>query len=221
MREVPTKVHDPRSFKDQPVLPLLETGVEIMSEWDHTEVSRGTKCFSPMNNGYPGGYPVGYLDWCRENGWWGDKRLHVPCGMVDDTDSIRIDVKADGTNATHVFDARDANLWRVFGSVDNPHTTFNCIMIDPPYTKELAKNLYDTEEFYSGIDSFVNPCLPYLEPGGLLITLSYAVPKRPGNLNLIASWGIYQAVSVSHMRCFNVWQKNGDAGPQGLQRWLD
>ena len=34
MREVPTKVHDPCSFQDQPMLPLLETGVEIMKVID-------------------------------------------------------------------------------------------------------------------------------------------------------------------------------------------
>lgn len=186
-------------------------------EWDqgNNKISRGTKCFSPMNNGYPGGYPVGFLDWCKENGWWGDKRLHVPCGKVADLDSTRVDVKSEGTNATHVFDARDANLWRIFGD-----RRFNCIMIDPPYSKELARKLYDTEEFYSGINSFIKPALTYLEPGGLIVTLSYEVPKRPEKCTLLASWGIYQAVSVSHMRCFNVWRSPGQPGPQGLERWL-
>jgi len=183
--------------------------------WDHQKVSRGTKCFSPMNNGYPGGYPVGYLDWLRENGWWGDKRVHVPCGAVDDEDSIRIDVKILGTTATHLFDARDANAWRIFGEEQ-----FNCILIDPPYSRELAKKLYDTEEFFSGVNSFIKAALPYLEDGGLIVTLSYEVPKRPEGCDLIASWGIYQAVSVSHMRCLNVWRKAGDSRPQGLERWL-
>ena len=183
--------------------------------WDHQKVSRGTKCFSPMNNGYPGGYPVGYLDWLRENGWWGDKRVHVPCGAVDDEDSIRIDVKIEGTTATHLFDARDENMWRVFGDEQ-----FNCILIDPPYSRELAKKLYDTEEFFSGVNSFIKAALPYLEDGGLIVTLSYEVTKRPEGCDLIASWGIYQAVSVSHMRCLNVWRKAGDSRPQGLERWL-
>ncbi len=193
---------------------------ESEDKWDHTKISRGTKCFSPMNNGYPGGYPVGYLDWCRNNGWWGDKRLHVPCGMVDDTDSIRIDVKHEGTNATHVFDARDEKMWRIFGDPGSPKITFNCIMIDPPYTKILAKDLYDTEDYFSSINKFIKPALNYLEEGGLIVTLSYEVPKRPKDCDLLASWGIYQAMSVSHMRCFNVWKKPGDRSPQGLERFL-
>jgi hypothetical protein len=194
------------------MLALLE--LETMT-WDHTQVIRGTKCFSPMNNGYPGGYPVGYLEWCRENGWWGDKRLHVPCGMVDDLESTRVDVKEEGTNAQYVFDARDPELWKVFED-----RKFNCIMIDPPYSPELAKKLYDTEDYYSGINSFISPALEYLEPGGLIVTLSYEVPKRPKDCNLIACYGIYQAISVSHMRCFNVWQSPGTRGPQGLERYL-
>ena len=184
--------------------------------WDHTQVSRGTKCFSPANNGYPGGYPVGYLDWVRSMGWWGDKRLHVPCGHVDDEDSVRIDVKSKGTNATHIFDARNIDNWKVLGNI-----TFNCIMIDPPYSKELAAKLYDTEEYYSGVNSFIKPAVQYLEDGGYLITLTYEVPKRPEGCNLIAHWGLYQNVAVSHMRCFTVWQKEGIRKAQGLKRWLN
>ena len=184
--------------------------------WDKSQIDRGTKCFSPMNNGYPGGYPVGYLEWVRSKGWWGDKRLHVPCGQVDDLDSVRIDVKEEGTNATHVFDARDLTNWEVLGNM-----RFNCIMIDPPYTKELAAKLYDTEKYYSGVNSFIKPAVEYLEEGGYLITLTYEVPKRPKGCNLIAHWGLYQAVAVSHTRCSTVWQKEGKRKPQGLGRWTD
>ena len=184
-------------------------------KWDSNNVIRGTKCFSPQNNGYPGGYPVGFLNWVRANGWSGDKRLHVPCGKVDDEDSMRVDIK-DSSNATHVFAARfEENFPEEWSE------RFNCIMIDPPYSRELAEKLYDTEEYYSSINAFVNACLFTLEPGGLLVTLSYEVPKRPQGCDLIACFGIYQAISVSHMRCFQVWKKKGDPRAQGLNRWID
>ncbi len=186
--------------------------------WDHNDVSRGTKCFSPQGNGYPGGYPVGYLNWIREMGWWGDKRLHVPCGAVQDEDSVRVDFKSVGTTATHIFDARDVNLMRGMVRMTGP---FNWIGIDPPYSAQLAADLYDTEEVYSGINAFTKAAYEALAPGGLIVTLSYEVPKRIGDCNLIASWGIYQAISVSHMRCMNVWQKPGIPEPQGLKRWSD
>ena len=181
--------------------------------WDHESISRGTKCFSPMNNGYPGGYPVGFLTWLQEMGWWGDRRLHVPCGMVKDEDSIRVDIKGD-VNQTHSFDACDP--------LNYPESwSFNWIGIDPPYTEALAESLYGTQDYWGSIDQFVKGAIGKLAPGGLLITLSYAIPKRPEGCNLLASWGIYQAMSVAHMRCLNVWQKEGEVEAQGLDHWIE
>ena len=189
-----------------------------MNEWNYENVSRGNKCFSPQNNGYPGGYPVGYLSWLQSMGWWGDKRLHVPCGAVADDDSIRVDIKSKGTNATNVFDGRSKEEMK---SLADTHGQFNWIGIDPPYSAQLADDLYGTLEHFSSINAFTDAAYEALEPGGLIVTLSYEVPKRIRDCNLIAAWGIYQAISVSHMRCLNVWQKPGKSSSQGLERWTE
>ena len=189
--------------------------------WRPENVIRGTKCFSPATNGYPGGYPVGFMDWVREMGWWGDVRLHVPCGKVQDHapgEVLRVDVQSPPiTNATHVFDASDSDQW--------PTTwleRFDLVMIDKPYTEDLAESLYDTRECYAGIDRFVTNAKHTVAPGGFLITLDYQVPKRPGtDWNLVACWGIYVAMSVRHMMCFQVWQKDGKdpRGSHGLGKY--
>ena len=189
-------------------------------EWKEEDVERGTKCFGPETNGYPGGYPKGFLSWCRNHGYWGDKRLHVPCGMVADSDPgevVRVDVKMPPeTNATHSFDATKASAW--------PYEWkeyFDLVLIDKPYTKDLAERLYDTEDVYAGLDKWV-ACAKYsVKPGGLLAHLDYQVPKRPGDdWNLVACWGIYTAMSVRQMMCFQVWRKDGETDEEsGLRKW--
>jgi hypothetical protein len=192
----------------------------VMDDGLPESVDRGTKCFSPQTNGYPGGYPVGFIDWVRSKGWWGDRRLHVPCGRVVDPHPgqvARVDVLAPPiTNATDVFDATDSNLWSVLWD-----ESFDLVMIDKPYSEDLAESLYDTKECYAGIDRFVSNAKKTVAPGGYLCTLDYQVPKRPGDdWNLVACWGIYCAMSIRHMMCFQVWQRDGDRRIQGLEKWI-
>lgn len=189
-------------------------------EWSKELVDRGTKCFSPRNNGYPGGYPLGFLTWLQGKGWWGDVRLHLPCGLVADTypgEVHRVDVKAPPiTNATVVFDATvKENLPTAW------EESFDFVAIDPPYSADLAESLYDTREVFGSIDKFVKCAAPAVRPGGLLLTLSYLPPKRPGtDFDLIACWGIYQAMSVSYMRCFQVWRRRGESNQRGLEHYF-
>jgi len=167
-------------------------------------ISRGTKAFPAKTNGYPGGYPMGFIEWVKDQNWWGSRRCHVPCGNVRDPGSVRIDVKKEGTSATHVFDARVKENYDCF--ID----TFDFVMIDPPYSKDLAKRLYGTEDCYSSINKFISAVLPSVAAGGLIVTLSYEVPKTPKGCELLAIWGIYQMPLVTNMRCFTVWKKAGD-----------
>ena len=200
-------------------------------------MSRGTKCFSAQSESkYPGSYPVGFLKWVKDSGWWGDKRIHLCAGGVIDADSDRVDIQqicttpskrhqAKGklapekrgltyrTTANIIADARDTGL---------DAESYNWVGIDPPYTSELAARLYDTEEAYSSINAFVKEGWRLLEPGGYLMTFSYEICKRPGeDATMIASWGIYTTPAVRFMTALTVWRKDGDSGPQGLDRFLE
>ena len=207
-----------------------------MSQWDHTKVSRGTKCFSAMSaTGYPGSYPVGFHEWVKENGWWGEKRIHLCAGGVGviDPDSDRVDVQEEidpdivgswgkrggkghgrrrtKTTANIIADARKTGL---------PDESYDWVGIDPPYSEALAESLYGTKEHYAGIDAFAREGWRLLRPGGYLMTFTSAVGGRPSSdADLIACWGIYQIPNVRNLTCMNVWKKRGELGPQGLQRW--
>jgi len=187
--------------------------------WDSVlSVDRSTKCFSPQTNRYPGGFPVGFLSFLQERGWWGDKRLHIPCGQVRDMDSIRVDIQPPPkTNATHVFDATLRTNYP-----EEWKENFDFVLIDKPYSEELARSLYGTEDNYAGLDRWVGNCAPLVKPGGLLVTLDYQYARRASlgpEWNLIGCWGIYQSISVSNVRLLQVWKRDGERSLQGLSKW--
>lgn len=169
----------------------------MSSTWSHKSVYRTTKCFSPQTNGYPGGFPVGFLKWVKEQGWWGTSRVYLCAGRVEDPQSIRVDLRPE-TNPTHLQDARQTTL---------PAESANWVMIDPPYTVALAERLYNTQKHWGSINQFTKEGRRLLRVGGLLLTLSYEVPKRVADCDLVACVGVYQTISVAHMRCFTVWQR--------------
>jgi hypothetical protein len=163
---------------------------------------RTTKCFGAWSwtvNGehYNGAFPNGFLKWVKELGYWGDKRVYLCSGTIEDKDAIKVDIRPE-VKPDLCEDARHTSL------KDN---SANWIMIDPPYSRELAKNMYNTESVFAGIDSFTKEATRICEPNGLILTLSYQIPKRIPNCDFIAVCGVYTIPSVSYMRCFTVSRK--------------
>jgi len=198
-----------------------------MKQWSRESISRGTKCFSGQSeSGYPGSYPVGFLRWLQQMGFWGDKRLHLCCGGTVDPDSDRVDIQevctpgsekghrhgktSFKTTANIIADARDTGL---------PDETYDWIGIDPPYTSELAHDLYGVEEYYSSIDAFVREAYRLLKPGGLIMTLTYMPPKQHKDLRLVGCWMMYQNPPVRYYSGVCVWRKPGRRDLQGLEKW--
>lgn len=167
--------------------------------WDKDKVFRTTKCFGAWcgRNPYNGSFPAGFLKWVKNMGWWGEKRCHLCSGMVNDEDSVRVDIRKE-TNPTHLEDARHTSLL---------NESFDFVMIDPPYSLELSKKLYGTEKVWSGINAFTREAARICRPGGLILTLSYEIPKRISGCDFISVCGVYQVPAVSMMRCFTVSKK--------------
>lgn len=169
--------------------------------WKKEDVFRTTKCFSPSTNGYPGGFPKGFLKWIQEHGWWGKHRCYLCAGAVNDLEAVRVDVRPE-VKPTHCEDARHTSL---------PDDEFDCVIVDPPYSRDLAQKLYGTEDVYSSVNMFAKEAGRICAPGGLVITLTYEVPRRVKDCDLEACCGVYQAINVAHMRCLAVWRKKGTA----------
>ena len=165
------------------------------------DVYRTTKCFAAMTvkNGkdIKGAFPAGFIKWLKKNGWWGEFRVHLCAGAVLDEGSIRVDIRSE-MEPDLLEDARSTSL---------PDGVFDFVLVDPPYSPELAEKLYDTGESYSGINKFAKEAVRITRSGGLIVTLSYEVPKRVPGCDFIAICGIYSVPTTSYMRCLTVSRK--------------
>ena len=117
--------------------------------------------------------------------------------LVDDPDSARVDVRPE-TNPTHCEDASRTSI---------ESESFDWIIIDPPYTKDLAREYYGTADTYHGINAFTKEAERICKPEGLILTLSYEIPKRIPNCNFTAVVGVYTVPFTGYMRCFTVSRK--------------
>lgn len=162
------------------------------------DVYRTTKCFgAETTSECKGAFPRGFMKWVKEMGWTGQARAYLCAGAVDDKEAIRVDVRPE-MNPTNLEDARHTSI---------PSESCDWVMLDPPYSKELARKLYNTEEHYAGINAFLKEAVRICKPNGLVLTLSYEIPKRLPDCDFIAVCGIYSIPATSYMRCFTVSRK--------------
>jgi hypothetical protein len=127
--------------------------------------------------------------------------------MVDDKDSIRVDVRPE-VNPTHLEDATKTSI---------PSSSCDFVMIDPPYTALLARDYYGTEKNYHGINAFTAEAVRICSPGGLIVTLSYEIPKRIPECEFIAVVGVYTVPFTGYMRCFTVSKKSHVTPPKASE----
>lgn len=168
------------------------------------KISRGTKCFSGFHGSEcEGAFPKNFLKWVLEN-WPGQKRCHLCSGMVQDNETFKVDIRPE-VKPDLVADATKTGL---------PSAFFDWVMIDPPYTRELAQKLYKTGEQFHCISDFTKEAARLTKPGGYVLTLSYEVPLTVPGCELVACWGIYTCPLTSFMRCFSVWKKEGAFAPR-------
>ena len=164
-------------------------------------IDRGTKCFSGFHGSEcNGAFPKNFLKWVEKQGWIGKERCYLCSGNIVDNEAIRVDIRQE-TNPTHCEDATKTSL---------KTESFDWVMIDPPYSQELAQKLYKTGEYFKSINEFIKEASRITKKDGLILTLSYEVPKTNKELELKAVWGIYTIPHTSFMRCFTVWKKRGE-----------
>lgn len=195
--------------------------------------STGTKAFSAESeSGYPGSFPKGFLKWIREQGWWGEKRIYLCAGGVIDDAADKVDIqpsldleKLDERRGKHPTIRRSrtidttANILADARETGLPDESYDWVMIDPPYTEEYAKNMYGTENVYSGINKFLDEGIRLCKPGGYILTFTYAIPRYAPGADIVACWGIYQIPAVRYMTALFVYRKEGERRAQFLEKW--
>lgn len=175
----------------------------MAKKWKQEEVFRTTKCFGSWGpkdakgNRCPGAFPNGFVKWVKDQGWWGERRVWLCAGGVVDPGSKRVDLRHQ-VEPTHLEDARDTSI---------KSKSADIVFIDPPYSRILAKDLYGTELHYASINEFTKEASRLVVKGGLILTLTYEIPRRIPGCDFIAVCGVYTIPMTGYMRCLTVSRK--------------
>jgi SAM-dependent methyltransferase len=146
---------------DNEFLDLAEQPVEA---WDKEFLGLG-----PNLTGYPGGYPNGFLQALKRKGYWGEKRLHVCSGTVQDgtTIDIKPEIITSETSGSKVY--RPTIVADVSRGIPLPDDSFDVAIIDPPYSDEQARMLYGLPLL--SVPALLKEAQRVVRPGGYVVIL--------------------------------------------------
>lgn len=163
---------------------------------------RDVWALGPNQTGYPGGFPNGFIEQLKKNGWWGEKRLWVFSGGFKDREGTTVDIKPE-CNPSVVADAT---------ALPFDDESFDFVCLDPPYSEKESQELYGLP--MPSITAFLNEMARVLKPGGTAVLLSRIVPNCYPQQN--EHWrrlywkgiiGVFTIAGIANMRALCVWGK--------------
>ena len=143
-----------------------------------------------------GGYPRHFLTSAFEELGVTDpsKVLHLCSGSM--RTGIRVDIRPE-TNPDVICDCRKTPF---------SDESFDSIMVDPPYSKLYAENLYGTGEHYPTPGEILKEAARLLRPGGRVGFLHFQVPHVRRPLRLLKVIGITTGSGYA-IRAWSVFEK--------------
>lgn len=150
--------------------------------------------FEPFPDG--GGYPIGFMELAHRAMGVTDpgQVLHVCSG------SVRVGMTVDIRMQCRPRIVGDARKLPIRGE------SFRWVMIDPPYNKSYADNLYGTGKQFPKPGQLLSEAARVLVPGGVVGLLHFLVPIVPPSLRLLRVIGV--TVGAGHsIRAFTVLEK--------------
>lgn len=134
--------------------------------------------FDPFPDG--GGYPIGFVEWALKEMGCADPAnvLHLCAGSV--VTGRRVDIRPE-LNPDIVADCRNVPL---------PDASVEFVMADPPYSEEMAENLYGTGRVYPQPGQIVKEACRLLRPGGRFGLLHVQVPMGHKPMRIVGVYGI-------------------------------
>ena len=150
----------------------------------------------PNVTGYPGGFPNGFMQRLKKEGIWGNKRLHLCSGTVQD--GVTIDIKPE-LNPTIVADLSEG--------IPLEDESFDFILIDPPYAEEKANDLYGVSLL--SVPALLKECARVVQHDGTVALLDLRVwPPKTKLLRWKALIAVYTANrGPKPLRALSVFQK--------------
>jgi SAM-dependent methyltransferase len=154
----------------------------------------GFWAFGPNIRHYPGAFPNGFLERLRETPWWGEQRLHLCSGTVKD--GVTIDINPN-VEPTIIADLNDG--------IPLPSSSFDFVLIDPPYAEEKARGLYSVPLL--SVPKLLKETGRVIKPGGFVALLDLRVWVPPKSLRWEALIAVYTAnPGVKPLRALSVFQ---------------
>ena len=157
---------------------------------------------SAHNENYAGAFPSGFIKKLKRR-WWGQKRLWLFSGSFKDKGGTTVDLNS-AVYPDYCCDCEKLPF------KDN---TYDFVMLDPPYSKYEAKELYDMK--YCSIVKVMNEAARVCMPGGCVILLHRLTPwchpkeNQKKLLKPVAVVGVYTIAGYTNMRALTVWRKQG------------
>jgi len=162
----------------------------------------------PQRAGYPGAFPRGLITRLRNRNWWGDRRAWLFSGSFKDGGGITVDLKR-GLDPTVVCNCEQLPFRDEF---------FDFVMLDPPYSKEEASNLYSLP--YCNMVKVMNEAARICASGGLVLLLHRMIPwhhpeetPHKKRLKIVAVIGVFTIAGYTNMRALSVWRKQDTLVP--------
>lgn len=143
-----------------------------------------------------GAYPKGFIEWaCRVMQCRRERVVHLFSGTIPAGEgALRVDLRRD-MRPDVVADCRQLPL---------PDACAAAVMIDPPYSVEYARDLYDTE--YPRPSHFMAEASRIAKPGAPIGVLHFLVVKPAQDLERDACYGITMGPNY-RIRAFTVYRK--------------
>ena len=164
----------------------------------------------PPSNGYPGAFPRGLINRVKKR-WWGNNRLWLFSGSYKDPSGTTVDIKPE------LLPDIVANCEQLPFKDEQ----FDLVTLDPPYSEEEAKRLYDLP--YINLLKVMNEAARVCAAGGYVILLHRMIPfyhpmstSHYKRLKVQATIGIYTIAGWTNMRALTVWRKQ-----ETLGNWLE
>lgn len=167
---------------------------------------RDVWCLGPQKSegeNCPGQFPRGFIS--RMMNLWGKgkkDKLMLFSGAFHEPGWITVDIRAE-MKPIHVADCEHLPF---------NDSTFDLVVMDPPYSEQEAKALYGLK--YVHLGQALNEAARVVRPGGVVALLHRLVPvywsgqsKEFSQLKVVGVIGVFTLSGMSNMRALTVWRK--------------
>lgn len=186
---------DPRPPPISVIYDPLDDAAQTSFDFDQRSPTRGV----PVYGQYPRNLIAKVLPWllCERR-----EILHVCSGSLPPGEGIRVDVRADA-HPDIVADGRALPI------LDG---TIAAVMIDPPYTRHYAKELYGVD--YPRPSHLLREAARVVRPGGRIAFVHYITPKPPPGVRFVRAFGLSTGFDMP-IRAVSIFERTPDLLPFG------